>query len=235
MNIVTSSDSNLFHCLKELAKSVRKFYGKPIIVYDLGLTESQKQILDAVIIPISIDEGINFQLCHTHKPFCVKHYFENYSEPMIFVDVDCLFAEKVEESGFDVGITYEHKRKSRRIRIINSGVIFFNVPANELVDRWANECSKPSTKSDQRALWNILSETVDLQKHKDIQQWRGLKIKIFDGHVYNDCRFTRRGKIVHFKGTRHRKDIYEKLMAGCEKGKNVRKMFKELERGKNPV
>jgi hypothetical protein len=42
-NIVTACDANFFRCLEELAKSVRKFYGKPVIVYDLGLTEEQKQ------------------------------------------------------------------------------------------------------------------------------------------------------------------------------------------------
>jgi hypothetical protein len=43
MNIVTACDAVFFRCLKELAKSVRKFYGRPVIVYDLGLTEEQKQ------------------------------------------------------------------------------------------------------------------------------------------------------------------------------------------------
>jgi len=54
MNIVTACDAKFFRCLRELAKSVRKFYGKPVIVNDLGLTEHQKQQLDAVIIPIEL-------------------------------------------------------------------------------------------------------------------------------------------------------------------------------------
>ncbi|MBU1260889.1 MAG: hypothetical protein KKE31_06325 [Planctomycetes bacterium] len=37
MNIVTASNSKYAHCLPELANSVRKFYGKPMILYDLGL------------------------------------------------------------------------------------------------------------------------------------------------------------------------------------------------------
>ncbi|MHC4989069.1 MAG: hypothetical protein ACYTFX_11335, partial [Planctomycetota bacterium] len=82
MNIVTTADKNYFQCLNELVNSVRKHYGKQAIVYDLGLTEEQKQALDAVVIPIEV--ATDFQgyaeytrgcaIKATHKPFCVKHY-----------------------------------------------------------------------------------------------------------------------------------------------------------------
>ena len=250
MNIVSSSDSGYFHCLKELAKSVRKFYGKPIIVYDIGLTEEQKKELDAVIIEISIDEEVDHKgksylspegtpsTRATHKPFCVRHYFENYTEPMIMVDSDCLFAERVEESGFDIGVTYTPPRKGKEIYyyngIINSGVIFFNVAASELVDRWAEECRKKDT-TDQKALSDVLDETIVWEDYKKIQEWHGLKIKIFDTKMYNTFHLRRKGKILHFINTRHRKDIYEKLIEGHKKGKDVRKMFREIKRGKKSL
>lgn len=247
MNIITACDAVFFHCLSELAKSVRKFYDKPIIVYDLGLTEEQKKRLDAVIIPIQIDPEVNYtgkvylapngnpSTRATHKPFCVQHYFANYSEPMIMVDADCLFNEKIEEKGFDVAVTYTPPRKGEQIYyyngIINSGVIFFNTPATELVNRWAQNCYQENT-TDQKALSDVLEETINFQEYRKVQQWGGLKIRIFDTKIYNDFHLTRKGKILHFINTRHREDIYEKLINERQKGRDIRKTFREIKRGK---
>jgi len=247
MNVVSAGDASFFHCLKELAESVRKFYGKPIIIYDIGLTEEQRKQLDADVVSISIDEladckgksylspeGIPSTRA-THKPFCVEHYFEKYDEPMILVDADCLFTEKVEESGFDVGVTYAPPRKGKQIYyyngVINSGVIFFNNPATKLVQRWAEECRKKDT-TDQKALSDVLEETIVWERYKLIQNWHGLKIKIFDPAIYNDHHLTKKSKILHFITSKHRKDIYEKLIEGYKQGKDIRKLFREIKRGR---
>jgi hypothetical protein len=246
MNVVTAADSNIFHCLKELAKSVRQFYDKPIILYDIGLTDEQKKQIDAVIIPIKIPEKANWKGTsllapsgipssrNTFKPFCVKHYFKNFSEPMILADADCLFRERVELDGFDVGVTIEPKKISRKDMyhgMVNSGVMFFNCPAEELVDRWAKECMAETT-TDQKAISDILSEQIKWKDYRKIQQWNGLKIKILNARVYNDFHLTRKGKILHFINTRHDKDIYQKLIVGLKQNKNIRKMFRWLKRGK---
>ena len=55
MNVVTTADSKFLHCLQGLAKSVRKFYNKQVIVYDFGLTDEEKNSLDAHIIRIEGD------------------------------------------------------------------------------------------------------------------------------------------------------------------------------------
>ena len=200
MNIVTAADKDFFHCLNELAVSVRKFYDKPLIVYDIGLTEEQKQQLDAIVIPIEIDDKVNHRgkslICDTgiastratHKPFCVQHYFQNYDEPMILVDADCLFTAKVEEYGFDVAVTRglsKNKDVVYQNGLINSGVIFFNTSCNELLQRWACECEKDKT-TDQKALSDILSETIDWDRFNQLQNWNGLKIKVLDARIYND-------------------------------------------------
>lgn len=246
MNVVTACDSGFYHCLKELAKSVRKCYGKPLIVYDIGLTDKQIAELDAVTHKIQIDEDVNhtgksyltpqgnYSTRATHKPFCVRHYFENYSEPMIFVDSDCLFIKRVEETGFDVGVTYTPHKKKNIIYyngMINSGVIFFNTPAVELVERWAKECRKEDT-TDQKALSDVLQEKINIEDYKKLQMWDNLKIKIFDTRIYNDFHLTKKGKILHFINTKHREDIYEKLIDGHKKGRDIRKMFREIKRGK---
>jgi hypothetical protein len=245
MNIVTACDANFFRCLKELAKSVRKFYGKPVIVYDLGLTELQKQQLDAVIIPIELDKNVDYKKSahifpdgrpscrNTHKPSCVKDYFKKFSEPMILVDADCLFTEKVELDGFDVAVTLDPKKISREDMyngIVYSGVMFFNCPAQKLVDKWQQVCMTENT-TDQKALSDILSEQINWKDYKKIQQWNGLKIKILDTGTYNDFHL-KGGKILHFATTKHDQDVFDKLIEGYEQGKNIRKIFLRIKRGK---
>ena len=151
------------------------------------------------------------------------------------VDADCLFNERVEEKGFDVAVTYTPPKKGEEVHyyngIINSGVIFFNTPATELVNRWAQNCYQKNT-TDQKALSDVLEETINFQDYKKIQQWGGLKIRVFDTKIYNDFHLTRKGKILHFINTRHREDIYEKLIDERQKGRDIRKSFREIKRGK---
>jgi hypothetical protein len=245
MNIVTACDANFFRCLKELAKSVRKFYGRPVIVYDIGLTEQQKQQLDAEIISIELDKRVrNDKMAYlspdgrasyrsTHKPSCVKDYFKRYSEPMILVDADCLFTDKVELDGFDVAITIDPKKISRKDLyngIVYAGVVFFNCPAEKLVDRWEQACMAENI-TDQKALSEIMSEQIIWSDYKKIQQWNGLKIKILDIATYNDFHL-KGGKILHFATTKHDEDVFDKLIEGYEQGKNIRKIFLRVKRGK---
>jgi len=238
MNIVTTGDSGFFHCLVELAKNVKKFYNKQLIVYDVGLTGEQHRSLDAHVIKIDIDVDFSsyttFQnvpfIQATHKPFCVSHYFKNYSEPMIFVDADCLFTEKVEETGFDIGVTLKPRKNidisNHFTGILNAGVIFFNASATQLVDKWADECRKPGT-TDQKALSEILSETIDWKHYNKTYDWHGLKIKVFKTDDYNDY-YLRNGKIFHFKGERHREDIYKELVSAMERDVGLYRLFEQI-------
>ena len=243
MNIVTSADSNFFHCLEGLAASVRKHYGKQVIVYDVGLTDEQIQSVDAKVIPIKIDvdfKGYATFMKHstietkaiktTHKPFCVTHYFQNYSEPMILVDADCSFTAKVEETGFDLGVTLRRKNRidttNPWIGILNAGVIFFNTYTEEFIPTWAKCCQKDNT-TDQKELSEILGETIDWKHYNKIYEWHGTKVKVFDASIYNDVRL-KNGKIFHYKGKRHDKGIYEKLIQAQMEGKNVYKLFNQL-------
>lgn len=244
MNIVTSSDSNFFHCLKGLAQSIKQYYGKKLIVYDVGLTEQQKATIDAEVVPIKIDVDFTgyaqfwkeskqktvSAIKTTHKPFCVRHYFENYSEPMILVDADCLFNARVEEDGFDVGVTLRRKNRidlnNPWIGIINAGVIFFNTYAEKLIDAWAQGCMNENT-TDQKELAEMLSETIDWKHYGKVYDWHGVKVKVFNAEVYNDVRL-KNGRICHFKGKRHDKGIYEQLLEAQKQGKNMYDVFNEL-------
>ena len=104
MNIVTSANHDFHHCLAGLVRSVHEHYGKRPIVYDLGLTDEDRASLDAEILPIEVAadsfdyvrDGQSKFIRTIHKPSCVKHYWQHYDEPMIFLDADCLFTDRVE-------------------------------------------------------------------------------------------------------------------------------------------
>ena len=243
MNIVTSSDQGFFHCLEGLAASVRKHYNKQVIVYDVGLTPEQRDSIDAVVIPIKIDvdfKGYASFLKHstietkaiktTHKPFCVHHYFQNYNEPMIFVDADCTFNEMVCESGFDIGVTLRRKNRidtsNPWIGILNAGVIFFNTYSEEFIKTWTQRCTKENT-TDQKELSEMLSETIDWKGYNKIYDWHGIRVKVFNATEYNDV-LLKKGRIYHFKGRRHEPGIYEQLIEAQLNGGNAYKKFNEL-------
>lgn len=238
MNIVTTGDSKFFYCIELLAKSVRKFYDKQLIVYDLGLSDQQRESLDANVIQIDVDvDFYNYTkstkvpfIQATHKPICVKHYFDNHSEPMLLVDADCLFMARVEEEGFDVGVTLKPRKKmdtsDHYAGVLNSGVIFFNTNAAKLIDRWIDECRKPET-TDQKALTDILSETMDWTDYNKIYDWCGLKVKTLKIEEYNDY-YLKNGKIFHFKGERHNENVYKQLIEAMDKDIDLYKFFRKL-------
>ncbi len=236
MNIVTSADKGFYHCLKELVQSVNTHYGKPPIVYDLGLTEEQKESLNATIIPIEIPTDFqNFGTGHcgikaTHKPFCVKHYFDNYDEKMIFLDADCLFTQRVELDGFDVAVTLKADVERLDLEepyggILNTGVIFFNNSAPELIEGWLKLCAEDDNTTDQKAMVDVLGEAIDWKHENKIYDWHGLKIKVL-GTYYNDHHF-RKGCIYHFKTNKHSGDLYPKLIEAYHQGKNLRKVLRK--------
>jgi hypothetical protein len=237
MNIVSSADSGFFHCAVELAKTVRKHYGKQLILYDVGLSDEQRGSIDATVITIQVTNsfrghakvGRDSFVQATHKPLCVIDYFRRYSDPILFVDADCYFTSRVEENGFDVGVTLRSGGKDVTNHfngLINTGVIFFNMYPAELLQMWMDECAKPET-TDQKAMCDILSESIDWQHYNKVYDWRGLKVKVFGTDEYNDYHL-RGGKILHFKGRRHEKGIYERLIDGHAAGKDIYAMYNEL-------
>jgi len=239
MNIVTIGDSNYFHCFQCLSKNVKKFYKKSLIVYDIGLKRKEKKLIDAQIIPIKIKPEVDFSSFYkvdgynsyisksTHRPFCVRHYFNNFSEPMILIDVDCLFRERVEKSGFDIGITVRQFKKTW-MGGLNTGVLFFNRKVELLIREWIEDF-KMKNIGDQQALFNILAKRIDFDDcdYNKIYNWKKIRIKIFRAEEYND-KTLKQGKIIHFAGIRHSKEIYEKLIYAIENNIDINKIVKQF-------
>lgn len=242
MNIVTSANHDFFHCLTGLVESVKRHYNTRPIIYDVGLSSEDRDKLDAQIIRIDVDvdffgyatDGDSRFIKTTHKPFCIRHYFENFSEPMIFLDADCMFMAPVTETGFDVGVTLRSPKSvdtsDHFNGVLNAGVLFFNSPASELIDRWAQQCQKENT-TDQKALTGILSETIDWRHYNRVYDWGGLKVKVFSTEDYNDYHL-KTGRIFHFKGLRHEKEIYAELLKAHREGRDMYAVYRKLRRKK---
>lgn len=221
-----------------LARSVRKFYDQQLIVYDIGLTEEQKSEIDAEIRHVDVNVDFSNFTKHqntdfinaTHKAFCIKHYFENVSDRLIYIDADAVFREKIDLDGFDVGVTVKPSDKLDTENyyngIINTGVIFFNTYPKKLIDRWIEECAT-GDHTDQSALAKILSETIDWKETGKVYDWHGISVKTLPVETYNDY-YLRSGKVFHFKGRRHDPEIYHQLIKSMENGEDVYVRFQEL-------
>jgi hypothetical protein len=238
MRVFTAGDSNFYSCLEQLAKSVRELYGEPLIVYDIGLTEEQASTLDCTIHKVEVGkEHLAFTVHNktsfinaTHKPHCIKQYFEHYPSPAIYVDADCVFRGKVELNGFDIGVTVKPKKKRDTTNfyngIINTGVIFFNTYPQKLINRWIEECST-GQHTDQSALAKMLSERIDWKETGNVYDWYGISVKTLPVEDYNDY-YLKSGKIFHFKGERHNPKIYYKLLETIRNGGDAYSQFRDF-------
>jgi len=55
------------------------------------------------------------------------------------------------------------------------------------------------------------------------------------GHRHIQRFHLRGGKILHFATTKHDEDVFDKLIEGYEQGKNIRKIFLRVKRGKKSL
>ena len=239
MNIVTSANHDFAHCLASLIGSIHQHYGQRPIVYDLGLTPEDRQSMDAVFVdfPVAaatfgfVTKGGHQFVRATHKAGCIQDYWRRHDEPMMFVDADCLFRARVEEKGFDVGVTLRTRGldvSDPFNGVLNSGVLIFNDPAPELLGRWAEQCLIGET-TDQKALVEVLSETIDWSAYDRVYDWHGLKVKVFRTDDINDYHL-RTGRIWHFKGVRHAVAIHRQLLAAIQAGKDPFAVYKRMHR-----
>lgn len=239
MQIATASDSSFFHCVKVLVENVRRFYNQPLIVYDIGLTAEEAAALKCTVIPLKVRSDYKSYTIYqttpfinaTHKPSCLMHYFEHFNEPVLYVDADCLFRQPVEFNGTDIAITIKPKRKIDTHNffngILNTGVLYFGRYPKLLLERWAEKCNSGG-QTDQSALAEILSETINWKKPEQIQNWHGFSVRLLPVELYNDYHL-KTGKIFHFKGHRHNRQIYPHLLQALQAGKNVWKEYQNLQ------
>jgi hypothetical protein len=176
----------------------------------------------------------NRQTRATHKPDIIRDCFNNSSDFAVYLDGDCILADKIDEviMDYDVGLTVrptEEVEKRRQMHgakadfyegYINAGVMFFNNTnaAMHFIDIWAQKTGE--LKNDQAALNNIFSNFFPI-KAGQLIELDGVKIRMFDAKVYNYYFFgesnkifnKKNAKILHFKN--NRRDYYDAHFKPC--------------------
>lgn len=226
MQIITSADSKFWRFIPALARSVKKYYRKKLKVYDIGLADEYHTDAERVELRTDLgnwrdmvhyERGKNKQKCQaiktTHKPIIIRHALRN--GPVIYVDADTLFRQKVDDNEFDVGVCLKPKADryaegDNYSSYINAGVMFWNTECS-LLEEWSAKCQEDTT--DQKAMVDLLSQTIDWNDPGVLQMlhdWNGTLVRVLDCRLYNDYHLTVGGKIWHFKGILH--DKYEEIM-----------------------
>lgn len=243
MNYLTACNGRYFHTLLPLAQSCVKYNGIQIIVYDLGLTDDQKEQLDgyAVIVSRDITPGWDGMatfdkgsaITTTHKPEIIKDYFSTCKTPILYVDADCLFRESVKQIKIgklvaycDMAVTMRYPEdvdvSDKYTGLINAGVMYFK-NWNRLLDKWVVKCKEPNT-TDQKAMNEVLelgegkfapgATILNVdQMYYTKQGEDSITVEILKCSEYNDYKLDK-GKIFHFKSDNHRHYKYAELLEG---------------------
>ena len=137
--IVTCADSEFYHFLPTLEQNVRRKTGRFPTIYDIGLTEKQRNSLKSELVQITpppppeygkkTDAG---NIKATHKPTCLLEFLNRSTEDCLYIDADVVIVDRVELSEFDtadIAVTARHPNEMRSVDPylngkVNSGVIF---------------------------------------------------------------------------------------------------------------
>lgn len=214
MNIVTASDNHCARFLPALARSVELCYGKPLVVYNMGLSP-EKLPKGAMLLTPPADCGdwndyIEYkrgdQKCRgiktTHKPIIIKDALQ--FGRVLYVDADTYFKRAVDLQGFDVGVCLKpvedrYMTGDKFSSYINAGVMVWNTN-NALLEAWTEKCKEDTT--DQKAITDLLSKKIDWDEPDvlgRLHNWNGVKVRVLDCRIYNDYKLDT-GDILHFKG-----------------------------------
>jgi hypothetical protein len=214
MIMATSGDKNYYKLLKRFESNIFKMFGQYPIIYDMGLTGSQKKSLKSEIRRMDTDfdfSGLSDEgfINATHKPLCILDALKKSDTSCLFMDADILFTRKVEKGdfdldSFDIAVTPRHEDERYELLfangLINSGTLFFNNNAKVygFIESWILECSK-GNMSDQLCLSNLLSKDKNEMFTKDQLRLDGINVKLLDASKYNDVSLST-GLILHYKG-----------------------------------
>jgi len=182
-----------------------------------------------------------YLLCQ--KPYCMLDCAERIEGKLIFLDGDAFLINKIDEvlnDVFDIGVTLRPKEEMEKGRakvncnMLNSGVIFFNSNSEKIqmfIKTWIERMERTKEyMMEQTALTILIGETgkdiYDGYFKEGILKIRDCEIicKVLPCEKYN-YNWIERGfdkeenKILHFKGERHSKDKFEKLVRKIVLGK----------------
>lgn len=217
LNIITCGDSNYFKFLWRFEQNIFKQFGKYPIIYDLGLSNFQKEVLKSDIRQVPFNKNFNKYnklgfIQTVHKPNCILDLLNEFNDDVLYLDADMIVSQRAIPAHFnkisgDIAVTPRHKEERYEKLLINgyinAGFIFFKNNSNtkEFIKLWIGECQK-SEATDQIALSNLvfsqnIEKSTDIFHLKEVK-YGNLSIEMLNANFYNDIAL-KSGFIRHYK------------------------------------
>jgi hypothetical protein len=204
--VMTCADADYFHFLPYLEANVQRKFGRLPLIYDLGLTASQRASLKSELVSIEVTDAYKASeptrgfIMATHKPACIADCLDRSGEGCLYVDADVLFVEPLRAP--DIAVTPRHPKERTGLHLengdINTGVLYFSTSpaARALLVTWTQACGT-GTRTDQKALSDLLAGFALLDRLGP-ETRDGLRLMKLDPRTFNDVRL-KTGRILHFK------------------------------------
>lgn len=161
-----------------------------------------------------------YRLDCAFKPFLIQKELETATEPVCWVDADCLIRERFDEilDGVHLAVTMrplELRRNQGQVYdgFINAGVMAFTATdaARTIVDYWIKELKR--SRSDQDAMTYVLLRESKLLSESEVIRSFPALVRIAPTRVYNFFHFPddwSQAKVLHVKGI-HRPEEYDEI------------------------
>ncbi len=206
MKIVVSANERMRDFTLQCVTSVEKL-GYSVIVYDLGGLGFGK--------PFTVDnasfqtQGYYHEIVEgryapgEHKPAVVRDCLKTCDERIVYIDVDTLMIDRIDEldGDYDIGITVRPQWEVEKITkralpepyfiydgFVNTGVMTFKSSANtyRFLEQWEKKISE--LHDEQAAINAMLTEFTPLNGGRIITR-DGIRFKTFDTMIYNHYYF----------------------------------------------
>lgn len=223
--ILTCADSRFHHFLPNFEKNVLSHFGEYPVIYDLGFSKNQKDVLKSDIVKAGggydiSEKADSGNIRTTHKPSCIIDFLDTFNTGCLYVDADVIFTEAIDLSIFDdidIAVTPRHPKEIQCLPDpykngeINAGVLFFanTATSRNILEQWKIRCDQ-TRESDQKALSMVL-HYAELRGSYGLHLQDDGKILKLDPTIYNDVA-CKTGKIWHFKNAGRRFHKKAKLL-----------------------
>jgi len=200
MKFVTASNHNYFGCLMVQIAHIKMFFGSLPIVYDLGLTQEQKETLEVlglltIASPPCPEEGNGYPEGYRpralFKPGVLLEICEKHpEEDIVYLDADCRPMKRFEFPTKGIGLVeadYIHGPLWEYVGPYHAGIIFLKSRPDRIdfLTQWHED------------LWNdhLPSDTKSLNKVA-----KNGRITILSKEEYLAEVISPKTKVLHVKG-----------------------------------
>lgn len=208
MIFVTACDSNYFDFLLKQVVNVKKHFGMAPVVYDLGLTETQQDVLDMLGVPQRNcpphpPPGLEYPSGYVpkalYKPAVLLDAYDEWGGDIVWLDADARPVQPFEFPAKELGLTrvasnvlkaFQGTDLEKYTGPYHSGVMFLGKSdyMMRFLMGWARDLWNDPQPSDKKSLNRII-----------LQENIGMYMSITEWHtdVFNSRRLLPQTKVLH--------------------------------------